>query len=278
MCAKYSDIMDNTQPIANSNRQQRLVVRISRGHMSFSTIQEGEIVYRPYALNSSISVAANLREALRSEPLLSRAYDHVLVTLGAPALMVPIDLFREEECEQMYRHAFSQHNQQLVAHTILPDLNAVAVFPIQKDLRTVLGDSFGNVQYTPAMAPVWRHLYQRSFTGQHQKLYAYFHERQMEVFSFAQNRFKFCNTFAVNNPNDALYYLLAVWKQLAMEPEHDELHLAGDVPEREQLTEEAEKFVKRVFYINPSGEFNRAPATQIAGMPYDLMVLYIKGR
>ena len=270
--------MDNKQPIVNSNRQQRLVIRVSQGHMSFSTVIEGQVVYSPYSLNSSISVTANLREALRSEPLLSKSYDQVLVMLGSPAIMVPTDLFREEECEQLYRHAFSQRDQQSISHTVLPDLNAVVIYPILKDLRTVLGDSFKNVRYVPVMAPVWRHFYQRSFTGQHQKLYAYFHERQMEVFSFAQNRFKFCNSFAVNNPNDALYYLLAVWKQLGMVPEHDELHLAGEVPDKEQLIDEASKFVKRVFYTNPSGEFNRSPITQIEGIPYDLMVLYIKGR
>ena len=72
--------------------------------------------------------------------------------------------------------------------------------------------------------------------------------------------------------------MLAVWKQLAMEPEHDELHMVGELPEQEVLMEEAKKFVKRIFYINPSGEFNRAAVTQIAGMPYDLMTLFIKGR
>jgi hypothetical protein len=100
----------------------------------------------------------------------------------------------------------------------------------------------------------------------------------MEVFSYAQNRFKFCNSYAVNNPNDALYYLLAIWKQLTMDAEHDELHLVGDIVERDQLMEEAQKFVKRVFYINPSGEFNRASVTQIKGMPYDMMTLFVKGR
>ena len=74
-----------------------------------------------------------------------------------------------------------------------------------------------------------------------------------------------------------------------MEAERDELHLAGDIlqpegqrvarsSEHDELLKEAQKFVKRVFYINPSGEFNRAPVTQIKGMPYDMMTLFIKGR
>jgi hypothetical protein len=128
------------------------------------------------------------------------------------------------------------------------------------------------------MAPVWHHLLQRSYTGSHQKLYGYFHNCSLEVFSFSKNRFKFYNSYTVNNSSNALYYLLSVWKQLGFEADHDELHLVGDLPDDEALIDEARQFVKRVFCINPSGEFNRAPVTQIAGVPYDLMTLYVKGR
>lgn len=269
--------------------QKRLVIRISKGRLSFATADGSDVSYEDYALNSSISMAANLREALRTVALLNDSFERVLVMVDSPALMVPTDLYKEEEQEALYHHAFTGMEQQLVMHTVLPDLNAVVVFALQKDLHGVIVNHFGNaapqggqrterVAFTAAVAPVWRHLHQRSYTGQHQKLYGYFHDRRLEVFSFQQNRFKFCNSFAVNNPNDALYYLLAVWKQLAMEADHDELHLVGDINERDQLLEEAKRFVKRVFYINPSGEFNRAPVTQIQGMPYDMMTLYVKGR
>ena len=260
------------------NKQKRLIIRISKGRLSFATADGSDVLYEDYALNSSISMAANLREALRTVPLLEESFERVLVMVDTYTLMVPANLFVEEESEELYHHAFTGQEQQLVMHTVLPDLNAVVLFAVQKDLRSVIANNFGDVRYTAAVAPVWRHLHQRSYTGQHQKIYSYFHDRRMEVFSYAQNRFKFCNSYAVNNPNDALYYLLAIWKQLTMDAEHDELHLVGDIPERDQLLEEAQKFVKRVFYINPSGEFNRAPVTQIKGMPYDMMTLFVKGR
>ena len=260
------------------NRQKRLIIRISKGRLSFATTDGSEVLFEEYPLNSSISMAANLREALRTLPLLSDDFERVLVMADSPTLMVPANIFVEEDSEALYRHAYTGEEQLQVMHSVLPDLNAVVLFAIQKDLRSVIANNFGNVSYSSAVAPVWRHLHQRSYTGQRQKLYGYFHDRRMEVFSFQQNRFKFCNSFAVNNPNDALYYLLAVWKQLSMEAEHDELHLVGDIQEREQLMEESQRFVKHVFYINPSGEFNRAPVTQIKGMPYDLMTLFVKGR
>ena len=62
-----------------------------------------------------------------------------------------------------------------------------------------------------------------------------------------------------------------------MTPERDEMYLVGDAPERDALLEETKKFVKRVFYINPSGEFNRAPVAQIEGIPYDLVTLFMRG-
>ena len=96
------------------------------------------------------------------------------------------------------------------------------------------------------------------------------------MFSFAKNRFRFCNSYAIgNNSADALFYILSAWKQLGFDALEDELHLSGNIPEREQFVENAGKYVKRVFTINPSGEFNRAPVTQIVGMPYDLILIYL---
>lgn len=260
------------------NRQQRLVVRVGRNSLSFSTTNGSEGIYEPYPMNASISVAANLREALRTVALLGAPYGQVLVMVDTPVLMVPALLFVEEEADTLYRHTFTVEEQTVVMHTVLPDLNAVALFPVLKDLRGVITDHFRQVTFSAAVTPVWRHLYRRSFTGQRQKLYAYFHDQRMEVFAYAQGRFKFCNSFVAQNADDALFYLLSVWKQLAMAAEHDELFFVGDFAERDALMERVQMFVKRVFLINPSGEFNRAAVTQIAGIPYDLITLYMKGR
>ena len=260
------------------NDNRRLVIRIGQGSLSFSTTEDGEVVYEPYVLNSSISMVANWREALRTSPLLGKPAGRTLVMIDSPVLMVPMNEFREETRELLYEHAFAPAGRKLtVMYAVQPDLNCVAVFALQKDLRAAVKEAFPEARFIPAMATVWHHLHQRSYTGRHEKLYAYYHEHRLEVFSFQQNRFRFCNTFAANNPNDILYYVLAAWQQLGLTAEHDELHLAGELPEREALVERAQEFIKRVFYLHPAGEFNRAPVTQIAGMPYDLMVLFVRG-
>ena len=262
-----------------TNTLRRLVIRVGKGSLMFTTTDDqSQVVFEQYHINSSITMAANLREALLSSDILKAPYQRTLVMVDSPVLMVPTDLFHEKEKTELYFHAFTKRTQQVVMHTVLPDLNSVALFSIDKDLLAVINDRMPQPSIVAAMISVWHHLHQRSYTGTHQKLYGYFHDRNMEVFCFSKNRFKFCNTYTVNNSNNALYYLLSVWKQLGMEPEHDELHLVGDLPDEEALLNEARQFIKRVFYINPSGEFNRAPVTRIAGMPYDMMTLYVKGR
>jgi len=266
--------MTNNEKIAST---QRLVIRVSRTSLSFSTTEDGEVVYENYPLKSSISMAANMREALQSSPIFRQAYHRVLVMVDSPVLMIPSDQFDERLMEDYYYHAFAKKDQQVLMFTVLAELSSVAVFPVSKDLRTVLTDAFDNVRFVAAMTPLWHHLNQRNYTGRHQKLYAYFHDKLVDVFSFTQNRFKFFNSFEVSGSGDALYFMLAVWKQLGLSPEHDELFLTGDVPERDTLKAELDQFVKRIFLVNPVGEFNRASVAQIKGIPYDLVILYVKG-
>lgn len=261
---------------------KKLTIRVGKNTLSFSTLDvtntEQPIVYEPYALKIGISMAANLREAFKSMDVKALGTRRVRVLIDAPALMVPVEQFSEREAETLYRHAFPKSEQTTVAYNVIPSLNAVALFGINKDLLLVINDNFSDVQLIHAVSPVWNYLHQRSFTGHRNKLYGYFHDGQLDIFSFQQNRFKFCNAFEASHAHDALYFLLYVWKQLNLQPEHDEMHLVGDIPDREWLLEELRKFLHKAYVINPTAEFNRAPATQMADMPFDLMTLFTKGR
>ena len=258
-----------------------LTIRVGRNALSFTTLDptnlEEPIVYEPYTVKSGISMAANLREAFK-EMTGVRKMEKVQVLLDAKVLMMPIEQFQESDIEQFYFHSFPQNSQLSVTYNVLPDLNAVAVFGINKDVRLVLRDNVPGAQAIHLMSPVWHYLHTRSFTGHRSKLYGYFHDKQIEIFSFHQNRFKFYNNFDASQSHDALYFLLYVWKQLNLQPEHDELHLVGNIPEREWMLQELKRYLQNAYAINPTAEFNRAPATQIADMPFDLMTILTKGR
>ena len=261
---------------------RRLTIRVSRHSLSFSSANadgnSGEVTFEPYTVKSGMSMPANLREAFKTASLPGMGLNRALAMVDSPVLMVPLDLFKADDAEQFYRRSFTQSEPDRVAYNVLPELNAVAVFTINKDLKLVIDDHFADVVVNCAMTPVWKYLHQRSFIGTRGKLYGYFHDKKLEIFSFVQNRFKYCNAFDVSLAHDALYFLLYVWKQLALKPEHDEMHIVGDIPEPEWILAELRKYLQRAYIINPTGDFNRAQASLVKGLPYDLMAYYVKGR
>ena len=68
------------------------------------------------------------------------------------------------------------------------------------------------------------------------------------------------------------------WNQLNLKPEHDEIHILGDIPEQDWILQEMRKYLQKAYVITAETEFNHAPVTEIASMPFDLMTLLTKGR
>ena len=253
-----------------TNTLRRLVMRVGKGSLMFTTTDDqSQVVFEQYPINSSITMAANLREALRTSNILTGTYQRTLVMVDTPVLMVPTDLFREEEKAELYFHTFTKKTQQTIMHTVLPDLNCVALFSIDKDLLAVINDRMNQASIVAAMTPVWRHLHQRSYTGTHHKLYGYFHNQRMEVFSFSKNRFKFCNTFGATYEHDALYYLLNTFTQLGFQASRDEFVIMGDTPHKKWIVENLKHYVSQVTLTDSPASGHDANHSY----PYDLTLL-----
>jgi hypothetical protein len=135
---------------------------------------------------------------------------------------------------------------------------------------------FEDIRFMTVSQPVWSHLHRRSFTGARRKLYGYFHDKSMEVFAFQQNRFRFCNRYSVTTAPDAVFFLLAVWQQLGMDTQKDELHVVGTLPDKDAFLTEIRKFLQNAYVINPVADYNRAPVTAIKDIPYDLCALMMR--
>ena len=266
------------QATGKNIQQARLTIRVSRNTLSFSVVDrkaEHQVIYEPYTVKGGVSMAANLRQAFKESALLQRGYTKVRLYLDTPIMLVPIEEFQEEDIDTLYQHAFTGHHGDAILYRVQPTLNVVAVFPVNKDLKLVVEDNFSDVRFTPIMQPMWHHLHQRSFTGLHRKLYGYFHDKKLDIVSFEKNRIKFFNSFDASHAKDALYFILYVWKQLGFNQMQDELHVSGEMPDKDWLLYNTKLYIKKTFLLNPSAEFNRAPITEIKGMTFDLLALYL---
>lgn len=262
-----------------SDKKLRLTIRFSRNNMAFTVgdpQENGMLVYEPYEMNMGISVAANLREAFKVSELLQSGYKRLLAEIDTPVMLMPIDDFGTQDIETLYHHTYHRQGNEEILSSILPDLNAIAVFAINKDLKLVIDDHFKDIRIQPLMQSVWTHLYRRSYAGPRRKLYAYFHEKRMEVFSFQQNRFRFSNSYEATNEHDALYYLLYIWKLTGMDVEKDELYIVGDIPYQDWLFEKVKQHLKFCRVINQEVYFNNSQLAKRTDIPYDMKAIYLE--
>ncbi len=262
----------------NTNKSPRMTIRVSQGSLAFAIAEKDnqeQVAYRPYTIKSGVSIAANLREAFKTESELLQSTPRARVLVNVPVLLLPIEEYEEPHNETLYMHSFPDTEGCAIMSNVLPDINAVAVFAVNKDLMTVVHDHYEDVKFMPLMQPVWHYLHKRSFIGIHRKLFAHFHDNQLELFSFERNRFVFSNRFDVKHTKDALYFILFVWKELALDQQKDELYLSGDIIEREKLIPDLQLHLRKVSAINPAADFNRAPMTAIKGITLDLVTVYL---
>lgn len=260
------------------NKSERMTIRVAKGSLAFAIpdrMSDTQIVYQPYITKSGVSLAANLREAFKTESILQRHTPKAKVFIDSPSLLVPLEEYRDEDAETLYMHSFPDTESAIIVSNVLPDLNAVALFALNRDLKLVVEDHYEDVNYTCLMRPVWDYLHKRNFIGNRRKLYAYFHDGTLEVFSFERDHFVFCNRYDGRHAKDSVYFILFIWKQLALDQLHDELFLVGDMPEKETLLKALRTYVSVVVVINPSASFNRAPLTQIKGITFDMITNYL---
>lgn len=255
-----------------------MTIRVGKGSLAFAIADkeaDDQLAYRPYTIKSGVSVAANLREAFHTEEILRYDTPRARVLVSSPVLLMPIEEYNEQHNETAYMHSFPDTEGATVMSNVIPDLNAVALFAVNKDLKLVVEDHYVDVKFTALMLPVWRYMHRRSFIGIRRKLFAHFHDNMLELFSFERNRFVFCNRYDVKHAKDATYFILFVWKELAMDQQKDELYLSGDIEDRETLMHDLLLHVRKVTTINPAADFNRAPMTAIKGITMDLLTLYL---
>lgn len=262
----------------NHTNNTTIIIRAGQGTLSFLIKRgDGTNDFYPYAVKSEMSLAANLREAFKTLPYLKEQADRTILMISSPIQLIPQEEYSangdEFDAETMYGSVMTGHKGEEKIIRPMPTFDAVGVFTINSDLHMVVTDNCPNVEVRNVMYPVWQHLYSRYYqSGQRRKLFAYFHDKMVDVCQFEQGRVRFANSFDATHAHDALYYILFVWKQLGMNQEEDDLFVIGEIPHEKWLRGRLQTYLARLHDINPSADLNRSPLAEIKDMPFDMMI------
>ena len=251
-------------------KDKSVIIRAGQGTLSFLTPEkDGSYGYHPYPVKSSMSVAANLRTAFKEEAYLADCGRKAVLLVPSPVLLVPEEEYNhsENEDELLFSSVITGHKGDVKVARVMEELNAVAIFPVNSDLQMVVGDHFPIVDTQNVMPLVWRHTYGKFYqSGGKRRLFAYFHDKTVDIFGFERHRVRFANSFQATHAHDALYYTLFTWKQLGMNVAEDELHILGDMPHADWLLERYKAYINNVIV-------NEGENSGMEKMSYDLTLL-----
>lgn len=210
------------------------------------TIKKNEIVFsginKNFSLNTSASIAANMREAIKAYKDMLKGDEDVEVMLNVPAVIVPEELAKDEDTTALYNLSVStpKDEEQMIINCPVPQLHVVALYAVSKDLNTVLEDNFKSHEFKHIL------IGNKEFNLQSKSLHAFFCENNIHIYYFKGSRLHYFNTLNADTTNDRMFYLLSVWKQFGLNQLKDTLELSGDIPEKEALTESLKEFIKKV--------------------------------
>ena len=244
----------------NPINNKSLSIRVCSNGLSFCTYapgQEEPFVYKVWDVNHTISLAANMKEALMTEPMLQQQYQRVNVLIATSHFTtVPVAAFQKEEVQAIYHLAFPKDVPQHVSYNVLRRSGIAIVFGMDKNIRQLLLDDFPRARFYASASTLIEFFGEKSLFGPGKKMFAYLHEKEMTLYVFDQGRMLFVNTFDATSVADLQYYTLNVWKELGFDQIDDALFVVGDMEERTtELSEKIKYFLQNVTVIDRSEDF-----------------------
>ena len=258
-----------------------LSIRLCTNGLSFCVYSPGSdepFTYKVHDMNHTISMAANLKEALRNEPLLKQQYQRVNVLVSTTEITtVPVAFFEAEEINDVFELNFPKSRPQHVSYNVLRRSGVALVFGIERPVYQLLLDDFPRARFYASASTLIEFFSEKSAGGNNKKMYVYLHEREITLYAFEQGRMLFINSFPVTSVSDMQYYILNVWQQLGFDQIDDALFIVGDNDSRQELSEKMSYFLQNVSLIDRSSDFRGSLTQGNAMIPYDLQTLLVCG-
>ncbi len=267
----------------NNNQipNRSLSIRVCTDGLSFCVYTPSEpepYKYVVYKVKPTISLAANLKEALQHEPLLQMTYQRVNVLVTTPRFTtVPVVAFKSEEIADVFNFNFPKEKSQHISYNVLRRSGLAIIFGLEKNVYQLIRDDFPRARFYASASTLIEYFAEKSMLGSNKKLFVYLHESEMTLYAFDCGCLMFVNSFSVHSVDDCQYYILNVWQQLGLDQLDDALYIVGDNDIRAKLAEKISYFLKNVEVIDRREDFRHTITHGNSVIPYDLQTLLVCG-
>lgn len=197
--------------------------------------------------DETLSLTANVKQVFERHGFLHHPFKRVNVVLETNRYtFIPFELFQEEQAQGLFTYSQSEQENEKVLHTLLPKCNIAALFGMDRFTYAWLTDFYPEAHFYGQMAPLAEYFCSQSRMTEVPELHVVIQEETINVLGFNRGRVVLANTFSYLSAEDLVYYLLAVWQQLELQPATHQLFVYGNSTHRAEAVEKLKRFIRHV--------------------------------
>lgn len=258
-----------------------LSIRVCTDGLSFCSYSprgEEHFVYNIYKVRPTKSLAANLKEALMSEPMLQEEYARVNVLVTTPQFTtVPVVDFDSDSIKSLFEYNFPKTEPLRISYNLLRRSGIAIIFGLDKNVYKLITDDFPRSRFYASASTLIEFFSEKSMVGSNKKMFVYLHEKEMTLYCFDQGRLLFVNTYPVYYISDCQYYILNVWKHLGFDQLDDALFVVSDKEQSKELVSKLSYFLENASLLDRREDFRWRITQGESSIPYDLHTLLVCG-
>ncbi|MCD8318528.1 MAG: DUF3822 family protein [Paraprevotella sp.] len=262
----------------NQNLSHSLSIRLTADGFSFydyTPPHPDSLTRESYLYGGEGAPVDVLRQALAQSAMIQNAGPAIVRGLVAgPSIQVPLAYFRKEEVNSLYRLTYAQEKKVRTYYNLLPHLNIAQVFTIDLEIEQALSRRFPDIKlyhnHTMLLEKMWMLTPQEE-----QRFYVCFHENEFFVFCFREQRLSYANTFPADLTENAVYFILSVWKDLGLDVQNEVCILMGNHAIKNGTARSLSRYLRRVQNAVPADIYRRSLLTHIPDIPFDLLSLLV---
>lgn len=261
----------------NQNQSYSLSICLKADGFSFygyNPAMAEPIAIESHTYNKEEPATETLKKALQASSIIQKN-NHALVygLVDSPAMQVPLEYFRKEDANAFYRLTYTREKYGKTYYNILPHLEIAQIFAIDLEIEQVLSQYFPNIKFYHSHAMMLEKI---SLLERKDKprLYVYFHEQDIFIFHYQDQRLKYANTFFSGTTADnAVYFILSVWKNLGLDMQNGECMLIGESEIKQSAAQYLSKYLHHVKNTATTDIYRRSPLARNPQVPFDLLTL-----
>lgn len=215
-----------------------------------------------------------VEDALYDNPLLLDDFRSVTwVSDSDKYVVIPADIDSADTREKIFRHTFPEFDGHLFEDTAGSD-NALIIAGIDQGLYHFLKRSYYNLRLIHILSPLSHYFLNSAsgYSGHNRAMLAHFRQGKIDLVATSGDGLLLANTFIYTDTMDAVYYILASFRQLGFDAHTDPIAICGEAECKDTATSALRQYIASVMpVIFPSTMFRAGKDAMKA--PFDLIIL-----